>query len=280
MPVSTVRELERSPAGGLFSVRRWRDMAVWWLSARVFQSLRYRARHGLHRGLNVVGGLGFLPSRDLTAEEQYLASLDLEGKVVYDVGAFVGLRTLFFATRAKQVISYEPNTQNRNRLLSNLGVNPSLRNVMVRPVGVGQCASSETLVWNERRPGECVAESSPVGHMLTDQGGPVSHESVPIVTLDEEVQSLPSPEFIKIDVEGLELKVLRGAGQLLRDRHPELFIELHGSTQENKLQNAREVLSLLFEHGYAIYDVENQRELRPDAEVQTAPSHIDCKWKP
>ena len=260
----------------MYYVRRFRDVAVWWLSARVFRSFRYRARHGLHSGLKIVGGLGFLPSKTLTAEEEYLSSLDLTGKVVYDVGAFIGLRTLFFATRAKQVISYEPNSQNRDRLLANLEANPSISNVKVRPVGAGQSPATLTLLWDDRRPGECVVESSAVGRALIAQGIPVRREAMQIVSLDDEMQLGPCPEFIKIDVEGLELDVLRGAGRILRDYRPELFIELHGSTLENKKQNAKDVLKLLFDYGYQIYDVEEHRALAPGENFKAPPSHIHC----
>lgn len=257
--------------------RRWVNRAIWWLSTRVFGSSHYKARRGLHRGLNIVGGLGFVPSQALSAEEQYLAGLDLTGKVVYDVGAYIGLRTLFFATRAKQVFSYEPNSHNRNRLLRNLRANPALSNVVVRPVGVGEAPGSFTVLWNEQRPGECVAEGSPVARMLVDRGVPMTKETVPVVALDDEARNQPAPDFIKIDVEGLELEVLRGAERTLRERHPELFIELHGSTLENKLQNARDVLDLLFRCGYAVYDVEQQGGITPGQRYTKAPSHIHCR---
>ena len=255
---------------------RLRDNAVSWLSRGVFRSFRYTARRGLHRGLTVVGGLGFIPSQALSAEEQYLSSLDFTDKIVYDVGAFVGLRTLFFATRAKHVICYEPNSENRNRLIANLKANPSIRNVTVRPVGVGQSPTTVTLLWDERRPGECVVESSAVGRMLLGQGIPFHRETTSIVTIADEAKALATPDFIKVDVEGLELEVLRGAEPLLRERQPELFIELHGSTFENKIWNATCVLELLFGLGYRVYDVERHEFIAGDKQLQEAPSHIYC----
>jgi FkbM family methyltransferase len=257
-------------------LNRLRDKTVSWLSRRVFRSFRYTARRGLHRGLTIVGGLGFVPSQALSAEEEYLSSLDLTNKVVYDVGAFIGLRTLFFSTRAKQVISYEPNSQNRSRLVANLKANPSIRNVTVRPVGVGESPTTMTLLWNERRPGECVVESSEVGRMLLEQGIPFRRETTSIVTLTDEARTLSAPDFIKVDVEGLELDVLRGAEPMLRERHPELFVELHGSTFENKIRNAASVLELLFGLGYRIYDVERHGFIRSNGQLQEAPSHIHC----
>jgi FkbM family methyltransferase len=262
------------------SVRRWRDALVWWVSTQVFGNFRYRARRGLHRGLNVVGGLGFLPSGRLSDEEAYLDRLDLKGKTVYDVGAFVGLRTLYFASRAGRVISYEPNSRNRARLERNLAANPSLRNVTVRPVGAGSAMGSFTVLWNEQRPGECVAETSPVGRMLIEQGVPVRRETVPVVSLDDDVRQLPPPSLIKIDVEGLELEVLRGAARVLRDHRPDLFIELHGSTRDNKLANARAVLDLVFDHGYRVFDVEQHRPIERGAGFEHAPSHIHCTPAP
>ncbi len=253
-----------------------RDKAVSWLSRSVFGSFRYTARRGLHRGLTIVGGLGFVPSQALSAEEKYLSSLDFTGKVVYDVGAFVGLRTLFFATRAKQVISYEPNSQNRSRLIANLKANPSIRNVTVRPVGLGQSPARVTLLWNERRPGECVVESSAVGRMLLDRGIPFLRETTSMVTLADEAKALSPPDFIKVDVEGLELDVLRGAELELRERQPELFIELHGSTLENKISNAISVLELLFGLGYRVYDVEGHGFITSIGQLRKAPSHLHC----
>jgi predicted RNA methylase len=47
-----------------------------------------------------------------------------------------GLLTLFFASRAKAVVCFEPNTQNHKRLTENLTLN-EIRNVEVRKVGVG-----------------------------------------------------------------------------------------------------------------------------------------------
>lgn len=39
------------------------------------------------------------------------------------------------------------------------------------------------------------------------------------------------PDVIKIDVEGAELLVLRGASRTLTEYHPTLFVEIHGTQQ-------------------------------------------------
>ena len=90
---------------------------VAWISQNLFDRVTYTAHHGLIAGMKRKGGLGWLPVRpEPTAEQRFWAQLDLRGFTIYDVGAFQGLSTLFFARQAKEVISYEPNTKNHARL--------------------------------------------------------------------------------------------------------------------------------------------------------------------
>ena len=94
------------------------------VSQKFFGNITYTVRHGLARGMKRKGGLGFLPmSARPTAEEVFLRSLPLEGKTVYDIGAFEGLLTLYFSRFAKQVIAFEPNPRNYAKCLENLRLN-------------------------------------------------------------------------------------------------------------------------------------------------------------
>ena len=56
--------------------------------SRVSRSMKfvYTSRRGLTKGLKRRGGLGFLPGGVPTAEEEFLRTLDLQGKTVFDVG--------------------------------------------------------------------------------------------------------------------------------------------------------------------------------------------------
>ncbi len=64
------------------------------------------------------------------------------------------------------------------------------------------------------------------------------------------VNNLPGPDFVKIDVEGLEIEVLRGMSQTISDYRPKMHIELHGIRE-------REVIELLLSHNYRIYQIED-----------------------
>jgi FkbM family methyltransferase len=60
-----------------------------------------------------------------------------------------------------------------------------------------------------------------------DEGGELVVE---VVALDELIGSgsLPDSQYMKIDVEGAELRVLEGARQLLERSHPTIFMDTHG----------------------------------------------------
>lgn len=65
------------------------------------------------------------------------------------------------------------------------------------------------------------------------------------------------PDFIKIDIEGSELRALESAERILQERRPSLIVEVHSPELE------REAGRLLVTHGYRIVVV-SQRRLLPD----------------
>ena len=78
---------------------------------------------------------------------------------------------------------------------------------------------------------------------------------MPITTLDEITRELPEsqrPNIVKIDVEGAELSVLRGARELLTRDHPTVFVELHGVAQ------TIEALAFFYNIQYAVDFLEEQ----------------------
>ncbi len=70
--------------------------------------------------------------------------------------------------------------------------------------------------------------------------------------LDESVpwKSLPGEILLKIDVEGAELAVLRGASRLLRGRHPRVVMEVNPRSFESAGFSLEECLAFFRAHGY------------------------------
>src|SRR5439155_25681636 len=61
---------------------------------------------------------------------------------------------------------------------------------------------------------------------------------------------LPPPDLLKIDVEGFELEVLRGASATLRSARPRVFVELHGLEAADRRRNVSDIVSHMRGLGY------------------------------
>ena len=78
----------------------------------------------------------------------------------------------------------------------------------------------------------------------------VEHDvvDVQVTTLDDALSGRRPPSFVKIDVEGQELALLRGAARMLRATRPTLLVEIEQRHQERPIA---ETFALLAQHGYA-----------------------------
>lgn len=79
---------------------------------------------------------------------------------------------------------------------------------------------------------------------------------VKMVTVDQLVQQYGAPTHLKIDVEGCEVAVLRGATATLDKYHPMLFIEIHNEMMAAEGRDPKCLLHELGRHGYATFAVD------------------------
>jgi FkbM family methyltransferase len=138
------------------------------------------------------------------------------GDVVYDIGANVGFFSLLasrLAGRDGRVYAFEPVPSNLELLSRHVRMNGA-DNVEVLPVAVA--ASSGVARF-------ATAESAAMGALAKD--GDLSVRSV---ALDDLVNEIRPPAFLKIDVEGAEGDVLHGARRMLGELHPSILLSTHG----------------------------------------------------
>ena len=250
---------------------------VSFISQKLFAHYTYTLRHGLAKGMRRKGGLGFVPiSPGETAETKFLAEMQIDGRVVYDIGAFEGVLTLFFARRARQVVTWEPNPRNYGKCAENIRLN-QLRNVTLNNRGISDKRGTIELIYDPLMPGAGSGEA-----VIAEQIGSTVRTArkllIPVLTLDEDVEqsAFPAPDLIKIDIEGMELPALKGMAKTLARHSPALFIEMHGATPKEKVENGIAVLGLLESYGYKSYDVEAARYLTAATLGQYRPGHLYC----
>jgi FkbM family methyltransferase len=143
-----------------------------------------------------------------------VVSLVPEGGIAVDVGANIGAMTIPLARRCNSVIAIEPQRVTFQHLCANIALN-QLRNVMAIHAGAGDVGGVFKLVQPDF--------DAPVnngGYSLTehDQGEPTR-----IITIDS--LNLPVCHLIKIDVEGMEQKVIEGALVTIQRTRPLLYVE-------------------------------------------------------
>jgi FkbM family methyltransferase len=222
---------------------------------------------------NALGALGLLRERT-TAELEFLRTRDLAARVVFDIGAFHGMHTLFFASRAGalgQVVAFEPNPENYDRIVRNVALNP-FANVTVLPLAVGAGPGELTFAW-----GSDPIATSADDDIRAEMGADVRTFRARVTSVDDEIEAraLPGPDFVKIDVEGLELDVLRGMRLTLSERAPEIFVELHGAGLERKTANSAAVTELLLGAGYRLLHVETGAAV-PDPASSPPAGHLSA----
>jgi FkbM family methyltransferase len=253
---------------------------VAWVSQRLFDNVTYTVNHGLLKGMRRRGGLGWVPqlgSSNETAEHAFFRRLDLRGKVVYDVGAFVGLFTMHCARHAARVICYEPLDRNRSRLTENILLN-SLQNVTIRPFGVGRAPATLVMAFDPLMPGGASLNPAIAKGIEADSAS-AQHRTVVITTLDIDraAEQLPPPDFIKIDIEGYELDALIGAANTISAYKPALYLEMHGETMGEKRQKVASIVQFLEEVGYAnIHHVESDSRITSANTAAAAEGHLYC----
>jgi FkbM family methyltransferase len=235
------------------------------LHDRIFREHVYEVRGGYLDGYLSRGRMPWFQRRDLgerqAAELAFLEGLDLEGAVVYDVGANRGTHTFFFHRLVGlrgEVHAFEPDPTLVPHLWDLAALNHT-PNVEVHAVALGAAPAEGELVVPD---GSRIRMSATLSREFAARAvGGLRRRThkVRVVRLDDyrEALSLPPPAFMKIDVEGFELEVLRGARRTLAAALPRLFVELHGLDGAAKQQMMRDVLALLEPLGYRARHVES-----------------------
>jgi FkbM family methyltransferase len=150
-----------------------------------------------------------------------------EGDVAIDVGAHAGQYSLIMAAMcgaSGRVVAFEPDPYARQMLQRNLRLNPSLKTPRIESMAVSD-APGEAVLYSRGGNANSSLARSGLGGGVADSCEKIL---VPVVTLDSYLhdKGLPTPRWVKIDTEGAEIRVLKGAGRLLAS-DAGILCELH-----------------------------------------------------
>jgi FkbM family methyltransferase len=144
-----------------------------------------------------------------------------ERDVLWDVGANVGVFTIFAARAGADVVSFEPDPGFRQRLERNVNLNGQSSHVRIDSRALSDQATSTTLYTDG------VDGPSP-----SLSGADETRDQVTVTSVLGDDIDQPAPDILKIDVEGAEMNVLTGMSSQLDDVRC-VLLEIHPEMIEN-----------------------------------------------
>ena len=217
-------------------------------------SFRQVVRSGIRYSLDISDYQQWLIyfNSEIDSSKNVLNYLKPTDHIIFDIGANIGQTSLWMDAQQPRsgeyrILTFEPFPSTYSVLEQNLRLNPDRR---IEPFQLAF--------------GDKIAELQMAEHCATNSGGfrisggsaASNFTTVSVTTVDAFMitHKLDGADFFKIDVEGYELHVLRGATNTLQKFTPKLYIEY---CPENLLQQGVESLELidfLLSLGYEIRD--------------------------
>jgi len=226
------------------------------------------------------GGLDFIYHRD-SPEEQFLSSYDLKGKTVYDIGAYIGILTSFFSKsvgNTGRVIAFEPNIDNCLEIKKSIELN-DLHNVDVLNTGIADTTGNTTLAIRHNRTATASMDPEIQTQILSEHHSRLLQVSVDTMDHCIAANKLPHPDFIKMDIEGMEYNALKGSDQTIRQYSPEMYIEIHGVDKNLKAANIKKIVQFLQSRGYEVFHIESKSIITIENADVAMEGHIFCYKK-
>ena len=172
-------------------------------------------------------------------EEVILRDLDKyikDNAIILDIGANIGNHTLYWLLASKKKIervhSFEPVLDTFNILVKNIEINNLSGKVKLYNIGLNDCSANATCSTYRR---QNIGDT----HLKVGEGN-IILKSLDSIDLNEE-----RIDFLKIDVEDMEIPMLKGSVNTLKKYKPVIFIE-------SQYKNINEVKNILENIGYSL----------------------------
>jgi len=198
-----------------------------------------------------------------TDEPETLAWIDgfSPGETLWDVGANIGVYSLYAALDPHiSVFAFEPSGFNFGTLVDHIALNGMGERVKPLCVALGAGRGLPSLYMRHMDAGH---GSNALGASQNTAGAfePVFAQTVPAFSIDDfrDVFALPAPDHLKIDVDGIECDIIRGAVRTLPEVRS-VLMEVEGTTG---MANAEEMTRRLAEAGlHEVVEVRDQGSRR------------------
>lgn len=193
----------------------------------------------------------------LTKEPETIEWIDgmLSGEVFWDIGANVGLYSVYAAKKGLTVFSFEPSAYNFFMLTKNIEINDMQNDALCYPVAISDKSEFGVLNMTMTSAGGAMSTFSNISEKLDEIkcGGVASdvvfRQGMLSFGIDEliSIHGFTIPNHIKIDVDGIEDMIIKGGLKTLADKRVKsILIEL----DENEVEYSDKVIGMLQKCGF------------------------------
>jgi FkbM family methyltransferase len=226
-------------------------------------------RHGITYELDLAQGIDlaiYLGDIFEKNTKRALRSLVRSGSVALDIGANIGAHTLNLAKlvgASGLVMAFEPTDFAFRKLTRNIALNASLSprirayNCFLAAKDGGSLPASIYSSWPLVHEADLHAK-----HL--GQAMPTQHATTRTVDSILAEAGDPIVSLVKLDVDGFECEILKGATRLLRNQKPIFVMELAPYVLDERGASLAELVSLLTSSTYRFFDESTQAQLPSD----------------
>lgn len=186
----------------------------------------------------------------LSVIEKHLNSFYKNDYAYFDIGSNVGLRSVYALSQNRPTVLFDPNPEVSKISKQMIALN-DFRNYKIEQSGVSDTEGQLNFYISS----SAYMSSFDKEHAAKDKI--VAEMQIPVTTINLYLKANPQfqPKIVKIDVEGFEINVLKGASDMLNNYKPVLLIEILDTTH-----NRKEILDYLASYSYEAYYLFNKSE--------------------
>jgi FkbM family methyltransferase len=191
------------------------------------------------------------------------------GSVIFDIGANFGYYSIVACAELEgrcQVYAFEPNAPSFARLARNIELNGFGDQIKASQLALSDAAGTAWIVEHVGNSGDA--------RVSTTSGD----RQISLASLDEFCAShgIERINFVKIDVQGYEEKVLLGGKNILAQYRPPILIELDPPILRAQGCSEDRIVEILIRYGYQLYIADRKRLVRFQLPIRTSLVNVFC----